>query len=430
MNDLESKKVSLDRKDVKEVLLHYHPNPYEVPFEKRLELFKRLRELTVDDEEQKSEEWHLKRSRAIGGSEIKKALKIWGNREYYSMLKEKAGFGSFFGNLFTMFGSIIEASSRRITELLFNTTIYEFTSLPGSVPGTSYSPDGISVIELYDKTYIILWEYKSPFVRAPTRVVPDEYRAQITSGLCHIRLADFGIFTNFAFRICELENFDDTLIWNTYLQPSNPKYKLTAPNVLGLGMLVFTHKEVGDYKLKLEKIVEYADRRAGDPDILEERLLMKGEEDYGKIDDQAKLTDLFRGVEPGEVIVHHLEPYLFLDAIKSREYLQSILNIGHDLDATEDQVRLAHESFVNNMDALRDKIGATETILGVLPFKLMDLDLIRVNRVPNYMEPFMEGINTFNDIMPVAMEMPPEKRLQFIRNKLGIKDPDEEELLF
>lgn len=419
-----------DRKEVKEVLLHYHERPYEVPLAERLLLFKKLQQLTKNDEAQKSAEWHLKRSRAIGGSEIKKALKVQGNREYYSMLKEKAGFGSFFGNLFTMFGSIIEESSRRITELLFNTTIYEFTSLPGSIAGTSYSPDGISVIELYDRTFIILWEYKSPFVRAPTRIVPDEYRAQITSGLCHIRLADFGIFTNFAFRLCELDNWDDTLIWNYDLQPVNPKYKLNAPNVLGLGMLVFTHKEVGDYKPKLEKLVEYAERRAGNPEELEERLLMKGEIDYGQIDDQTKLADLFRGVESKEVIVHHLEPHLFLDALKSRDYLQYVLRISSEIRDSTNEVNLAHECLINNMDALRDKIGATETVMGVLPFKLMDLDLIRVNRDPNYMEPFMEGINTFNDIMPLAMELPPEKRLSFIRGKLGIKEPDAEELLF
>lgn len=419
-----------ERKEVKEVLLHYHERPYEVPLAERLILFKRLIELTKNDEAQKSAEWHLKRSRAIGGSEIKKALKVQGNREYYSMLKEKAGFGSFFGNLFTMFGSIIEESSRRITELLFNTTIYEFTSLPGSIPGTSYSPDGISVIELYDRTFIILWEYKSPFVRAPIRTIPDEYRAQITSGLCHIRLADFGIFTNFAFRICELDDYNDTLIWNTDLQPKNPKYKLNAPNVLGLGMLVFTHKEVGDYKPKLEKLVEYTERRASNPELLEEQLLMKGEEDYGKLTDQNKLMELFRGVEPGEVIVHHLEPYLFLDALKSRDYLQHILNISVESTPEIDQVKLAHECLLNNMDCLRDKCGAMETIIGVLPFKLMDLDLIRVNRDPDYMRPFMEGINTFNDIMPLAMELPPEKRLPFIRSKLGIVEIDADESIF
>ena len=408
-----------ERKEVREALLHYHNDPYNVSIDDRLACFERLKILTKNDEEQKSEAWKLKRSKIIGGSEIKRAAKVK-SKDFLGLICEKAGLGSFTGNLFTMFGSIIEPTSRRFTELLFATTIYEFTSLPGSIPGTAYSPDGISVIDDHGRTFIILWEYKSPFVRCPTRVVPDEYRPQITSGLCHIRIADYGIFTNFAFRICALENFDDTLTWNTSLQPYNKKYHLMAKNVIGLGMIVFTHKEVGDYKPKLEKLVNYVDERSVEHTELE-ILLMKGEEDYGQIDDQWKLNALFKSIETEDIKIHHLEPYIYMNSLRELDHLKSMLDIPNDAEQlnAESELKAAHQSFLNNMDCLREKICPDETIMGVLPLKLIDLDLIRVTRNPDYMNYFREGLEVFNTLMPKVMALPLEERNKFIRQELG-----------
>lgn len=413
-----------ERRDVKTVLLHYHPYPYTLPLSERLELFAKLRQLTAGDEAQKSAEWYLKRSKAIGGSEIKKALKI-DTKEYYSMLCEKAGFESFFGNIFTMFGNIAEPINRRVTELLFNTTIYEFTSLPGCILGTSYSPDGISVIEIYDQHFIVLWEYKSPFSRAPIRVVPDEYRAQITSGLCHIKFADFAIFTNTGFRVCELSNFDLEVTWNETLQPKHRTYKLIAPNVLGLALAVITHEEIGDYKHKLEAIIDHHDHQ----NDFQSKLLMKNEEDFGKFD-QPQMTELFRNIESKDYKIHYLEPYIFEDAIKTRDIPLLKLNRVREFDE-EAELENAYQMFLAEMSCLREKIGADQTVLGVIPFKLLDIDLIKVDRDPNYLEPFKPGINLFNEIMPQVMKLPPEERKQALRKRLGIPEPEkQEELIF
>ena len=165
--------------------------------------------------EQRSAAWKAQRivskigEFTVGGSETEDLVR----RRFKTLIMKKMGWSVFAGNVATRWGQVLEAVGQRRLEVLFKTTIHETGSLPGSIPNTSYSPDGFavireSVVANLIKTGVVpahkfppgagvaLFEIKTPYSRIPTNAVPKNYILQPTAGLAHFPILDIAYFAD------------------------------------------------------------------------------------------------------------------------------------------------------------------------------------------------------------------------------------------
>lgn len=198
-------------------------------------------EIHADKPKQGTKKWKEERNNTnkevtVGGSEMSTVL---GENKYNNidkLIQTKLGLLTFSGNDATRWGNFFEPVGQLLIEKLFDCVLYETGSLPGSIPNTSYSPDGFSVIYAdkiqkliieknieqhtlpFDKAGTILFEIKSPYSRIPTNYIPDEYKAQPQSGLAYFKFIDIAYFINIVFRACTLKQFTGLGFVNTTTQ--------------------------------------------------------------------------------------------------------------------------------------------------------------------------------------------------------------------
>ena len=176
-------------------------------------------EMHSDKPKQGTKKWKEERNNTnkevtIGGSEMSTVL---GENKYNNidkLIQTKLGLITFSGNDATRWGNFFEPAGQLLIEKLFNCVLYETGSLPGSIPNTSYSPDGFTVAYTkqikkliseryitehnipFDNAGIILFEIKSPYSRIPTNYIPEEYKAQPQCGLAYFKFIDISYFIN------------------------------------------------------------------------------------------------------------------------------------------------------------------------------------------------------------------------------------------
>lgn len=152
---------------------------------------------------QGTREWLEHRSMSIGGSELAAFVGLSKYRSPSYVIDSKLQPPVPFSNRYTNWGKIFESVSRALMELQFDTTIYEFGSIPSRfVSGLSYSPDGIGVIG----KNLVLFEMKSPSRRIPTEYIPEEYYIQVQHGLHTIPEVDYAIFVDALYYKCSYED--------------------------------------------------------------------------------------------------------------------------------------------------------------------------------------------------------------------------------
>lgn len=187
---------------------------------------------------QGSIEWLNSRLETIGGSEISTVLGLNPYQDVKKLLNQKLGISKFVKSAPLWFGSILEYSLQKYTELLFNTTVYETGSIQyDKSKYIKYSPDGISVIKKnklkwifkdfdvidstskFDNTQehtndelLILFEFKNPYMRViKPNEIPIYYKPQPELGLEVIDICEASIFIESVFRFC---SYDDIINQN------------------------------------------------------------------------------------------------------------------------------------------------------------------------------------------------------------------------
>ena len=173
---------------------------------------------------QGSAKWLAGRKFSIGGSEMGT---IAGRNPYKNireLIEGHLGITTFDGNINTYWGTILENMVLMILEKRWNCKIYETGSLPGSVPGQNYSPDGLVYLDFLNKTVLI--EIKSAARRVANGKIPRMYKPQICTGLDTIPLADMGLFVDAMFRRCSKNHltFDgpDAKKYDISMHPDKP----------------------------------------------------------------------------------------------------------------------------------------------------------------------------------------------------------------
>jgi hypothetical protein len=174
--------------------------------------------------DQGTPEWLRMRESTIGGSELSTVIGTNPyERQIHGFVASKLGWKKFQGNKYTRWGKLFEPVGQRFMELLMQCHIYEASSLPGAIPHTSYSPDGMAVVpthvlrkliatgfipphELPDDidALTVLFEFKSPATRVPNGKVPIHYMSQPMAGLCHFDHLDIAYFVDMQAKKCSL----------------------------------------------------------------------------------------------------------------------------------------------------------------------------------------------------------------------------------
>ena len=201
--------------------------------------------------EQKTENWYKLRSDIIGGSELKPFMSDNWEESTITVMSKKLGFtvvnydipACHWGNLF-------EECTERLVEISLGCKVIgNNANIPAPVGSGlekihANSPDGIGVISYYEydprgqalrarpaaqpglrscnaellttdvatqidalysdiKSYTVVFEFKSTVSRIPTDEIPTIYLPQVWSGLVCVPIADFGLFVDVVYRLCD-----------------------------------------------------------------------------------------------------------------------------------------------------------------------------------------------------------------------------------
>src|SRR5271166_1907671 len=180
-------------------------------------LMQQLRDWVTEKEKngikQHSRKW--KKRITFGGSVI---ATIQGKNPYsniYKMLSEKIGLSAFEQSIAPQWGNLFEDVIKRYVEFDKKCTILgEDLYIEGPGDGTSYSPDGLTVlnvvfdygfddeIKTINEHLIVLMEYKCPYSRIPSGNPPEYYIPQVKMGLDLLKLPRIGLFVEGVFRRC------------------------------------------------------------------------------------------------------------------------------------------------------------------------------------------------------------------------------------
>lgn len=211
--------------------------------------------------EQGSVLWKLRRHKTIGGSEIhnialSKTDDILKSPNVIRMIMQKIGMKSFYGSTATRWGNLMEEVTTMFYNYTYNTKVMgDQIFVYGVTTGQSYSPDGISVVDI-DSTIkvfdgegsyhevnetvpkITLAEFKSPWTRIPNGKIPANYNCQVKAGLDTIRMCDIGIYFEAVIRTCSIDQWKDNHQINQQVHTKDgDRWEGNGP--LSLGFIVF-----------------------------------------------------------------------------------------------------------------------------------------------------------------------------------------------
>ena len=246
--------------------------------------------------EQRSNKWLEMRKFGFGGSEVASLLGINPYMKEKDLIRQKIGIveTKWNGNIYTRWGVVQEENTKRFIELIFNMNIEEINILKGAIDGQLYSPDGIGVVNLryfdyemskaLNKYFYTLFEFKAPFCRIPSGIIPKEYMPQIQSGLSVIDDIDNALFVNALYRMCSLTQFglNNSYNINFHSSDKNKNYKPDS-NPIALGIIVIYQNNESKKKFK-----EFYEKYEHDKDVVSD------ESDYDDaFDDVSDNGDIF-----------------------------------------------------------------------------------------------------------------------------------------
>jgi len=325
--------------------------------------------------EQGSDEWKNQRLERIGGSEIATVLKQNKNKSVNKLIMEKLNFDKFTGNVITCWGNVFEELIRLHAEEIFSCTIIETGSIPYKEGYLSYSPDGISIVgnnnlakhlnlrefglNMADREFLTLFEFKCPHSRIPSIEIPDHYRPQITIGMNIIDIMEVGIFIQAVFRRC---NFTDL------------KY-----NSLHNGFGHFKRASVEGNPIESGFMVMYCEDKNYANDLTE---YLHTDHRNSKINGIIDIGSMYDSEMFEEIMLSCVSKKIKIDYLFRNKYEPNIFNSDGMTQAFYN-ISLQHRA----NKALSQAIGKYgETIIGILPYKLLDVYITPVIKESDYIE--------------------------------------------
>lgn len=234
--------------------------------EKQIILQQKIDQLKKESDrmpEQRSKEWLEMRKFGFGGSEVATLIGWNPYMKAKELIMKKLGLieSNWNGNVYTRWGTVQEENTKCFMEMIFNTYIVEINILKGEIEGQLYSPDGIGAVNLryYDyehekalnNYFYILFEFKAPFCRIPSGIIPREYMPQVQSGLSVLKNADKALFVNSLYRLCSLTQIGLNSSYNINFHSSdkNKRYE-SGSDPVALGIIVVYQDDISQKKFK------------------------------------------------------------------------------------------------------------------------------------------------------------------------------------
>lgn len=153
---------------------------------------------------QHSAEWDKAKTLTIGGSQISTLM---GNNIFSNintLVADKIGLNARKSDIKIHWGSLFERLIKKYAEHDKKTEIIGSEIFVPGPPNTSYSPDGLGVIEIEGQLRRALFEFKCPFSRVPNGKTPRHYVPQVKYGLDILHdTVDIGLFVDGVFRRCK-----------------------------------------------------------------------------------------------------------------------------------------------------------------------------------------------------------------------------------
>ncbi len=326
--------------------------------------------------EQGTDEWKALRKDFIGGSEVSTILKQNKNKSITKLVLEKLGFDPFTGNAITYWGNVFEEVIRQHCEETFKCSIRETGSIPYEHGKLSYSPDGLAVVptiqlqNMFGKltegvdaecpTQLVLFEFKCPHTRIPSNVVPEYYLPQVSIGMNIIDIMETAIFVQATFRRCSF----DQLKYDTTHNPWGHFKKADVSNPpIACGFMIVYVDEYTDYHDGLkEALIDSGSATYAYDDII----------DIGGIADSSMVEEIF-----GNCVSKSFK----IDYCTRMMYDQEVFAEDKYTKALYDE-SLRYRMITQ----LRKNLEKHKCVIGILPYKLLNVFYTPITKSPNYIE--------------------------------------------
>lgn len=362
---------------------------------------------------QGTKEWHA--IRGIGGSELNRLLK-----DEAGLVANKVGLTKIPDMLAMRWGTLLEDTLRNICCCIFNTNIYEASSIPSAdVKGKTFSMDGLGIVRFLfeqadDKDYeffmfmFTLFEFKCPYSREikQNQVYP-EYIPQVKSGMSDLDIPEIALYIEGVFRVSRYEELCNSPWVETWLhKKGNPKNHLP----MSYGFIGF-YMEVPDIPDESDGYLLY-------------NWLANGNNDFAKLENTNSLNSLLKFMKAGDVKCWSSAQNFSPKEFSRCQYLASqkipIPKLNCDMD---DQLGEFYKFCrLSNFFPL-----------GILGIKLMDINIVAVEKEPHYTKQFepqilaaIHKINLLNAIEDIS-----ERQLvynQLYNKKSNVELTDDEDL--
>lgn len=358
--------------------------------------------------EQHSAEWLAVKKFTVGGSSLATVMGLNAFQSLREMLLMRLGVRHFNSDIKPQWGNMLEEVIKREIEHMYQCRVHgEDLYLSGHIYGTSYSPDGLAIID----GKLVLLEFKCPYSRIPSSEPPKYYVPQVKMGLVLIPEADYGLYAEAVYRRCSWDqlgpsgNFDTTLV-------SKPARPITPISYGFVGfyttdtIISQTQADLaaGTYRYPAPpappaykrtyttEVAEYGDddlhdaTAANNAPIEDNPLQIPGfANEYGEFVSQANdlgesSPDLMRA------LMHAL------DTGRLRAYYSETLR--------EFNPSRANHAINGELAKYTEFIGnGGHTNYGVLPWKLLRIAQHRIDRETDYLEPYVETIAKIVDFV-------------------------------
>lgn len=323
---------------------------------------------------QGSDKWLEQRLNRIGGSELSSILKQNKNKSVNKLVMEKLNFDPFKGNVITYWGNVFEELIRLYTEEIFNCSVYETGSIPYHEGYLSYSPDGLGVVSSRalrqhvnldemdlpsHKEYTTLFEFKCPHSRLPDYNVPEHYLPQITVGMNIIDIMEVGLFIQAVYRRCMFKDIAYNWIHNGSGHFKRPEMN---NNPKETGFMVM-YCDDSNYATDLIKYL-HSDYR---------NTIVEGVVDMGSIYDSEVYEEIMRECVAKRIKIDYSYREKYCDRVFDADGMtQAFYNTSLQYRARK---------------AVRNAVQKHgKTVIGVMPFKLLDVYITPVRKDPSYIQ--------------------------------------------
>lgn len=311
---------------------------------------------------QHSDEWHKHRITTVGGSTLSIIQGVNPYKSLTELVRQKTGFSkkTSDSSIMTQWGNLFEDVIKRVVELDKSCTVLgENLYVKGDDPYISYSPDGLAIID----GEVTLLEFKCPYSRIPTRNIPKYYIPQIKMGLDILKIPTVGLFVEGVFRRCSWEVLGNNSEHDLLLVD---KQLNILPKYYGIIGMYTTEEKMQTSIMRL--------------------LMQKYETEYSL---EEEMNDL--GISTAE---------LFTDIMNA--YDAGHISVFYGELTSEDNMGVVYDDLTKFTEYCSNYSGGDDNKyikLGILPWKLFQLQYNNVIKEENYLEPWIPKIHELIDVI-------------------------------